>query len=231
MDAGDSTQTVKNTAVGGNYYLSDNADTSIPSAAIGLSIFALSGQDNLTGTVGSDSINGMQGADTIDGADGNDSLLGGKESDSLVGGAGNDIISANNDNDTLIGGDGNDTLRGGKDNDVLIGNSGEDWLAGDRGQDMLTGGAGNDTFVLAGGQVAATNLQDSDVIIDFLAGDKIGLTDGINFGSLTFEAVNLKLDEGEIVSSTAIKVGDNYLGIVLGVAKTNLTSNVFITTI
>src|SRR4028118_188812 len=68
-------------ATGGNYFLSDSADTQIPTNAAGLPIFALSGKDNITGGEEVDSINGMQGADTINGAGGNDSLSGGKESD------------------------------------------------------------------------------------------------------------------------------------------------------
>src|SRR6476620_525232 len=100
---GSPTTAPKNTASGGNYFLSDSADTQIPANAAGLPIFALSGKDNLTGGEGADSINGMQGADTINGAGGNDSLSGGKESDSIDGGVGNDFISGNNDNDRLIG--------------------------------------------------------------------------------------------------------------------------------
>lgn len=191
-------------------------------------IFALSGKDNITGGEGVDSINGMQGADTINGAGGNDSLSGGKESDSIEGGVGNDFISGNNDNDQLIGSDGNNTIRGGKEDDVLIGGNGDELLAGDRGQDLLTGGAGDDTFILAGGLSAATTLISADVIVDFGAGDKIGLTDGIGFANLTFESVSLQLDGGASVASTAIKAGSNYLGIVQGVSQSQLTSSVFV---
>lgn len=225
---GSPTTAPKNTASGGNYFLSDSADTQIPATAAGLPIFALSGKDNLTGGDGADTINGMQGADTINGAGGNDSLSGGKESDSIDGGVGNDFITGNNDNDRLIGSDGNDTLRGGKENDILIGGNGDDLLAGDRGQDILTGGAGNDTFILGGGLSASATLVGADVITDFVAGDRIGLTDGIGFPNLTFEAVSLQLDGGASVASTAIKSGSNYLGIVQGVSQSQLTSSVFV---
>ncbi|MEG4109267.1 CAP domain-containing protein [Microcoleus sp. S13_C5] len=225
---GSPTQAPKNTASGGNYFLSDSADTQIPTNAAGLPIFALSGKDNITGGEGVDSINGMQGADTINGAGGNDSLSGGKESDLIDGGVGNDFISGNNDNDRLIGGDGNDTIRGGKEDDILMGGNGDDLLAGDRGQDILTGGDGNDTFILAGGLSASATLISADVIVDLGAGDKIGLTDGIGFANLTFEAVTLQLDGGASVASTAIKSGNNYLGIVQGVSQSQLTSSVFV---
>ncbi|MEG3985379.1 CAP domain-containing protein [Microcoleus sp. T3B2] len=225
---GSPTQAPKNTASGGNYFLSDSADTQIPANAAGLPIFALSGKDNITGGEGVDSINGMQGADTINGAGGNDSLSGGKESDLIDGGVGNDFISGNNDNDRLIGSDGNNTIRGGKEDDVLIGGNGDELLAGDRGQDMLTGGGGNDTFILAGGLSASATLIGADVIVDFGAGDKIGLTDGIGFANLTFESVSLQLDGGASIPSTAIKSGSNYLGIVQGVNQSQLTAIVFV---
>jgi len=220
-----------NTVNGQFYNLSDINDnislSSLPPAAAGKQILALSGSDNITGTSGIDNINGMQGADTIDGGAGNDVLSGGKESDEIDGGAGDDQIFANNDNDTLTGGEGNDNIRGGKENDVLIGGNGDDLLSGDRGQDILTGNGGRDTFILAGGQAAATRLADTDVVVDF-NGDLIGLTDGNTFASLTFEAVSLTLNGGSAVSATAIKLGTNYLGIVQGVAQSQLTANVFV---
>ena len=225
---GSPTTAPKNTASGGNYFLSDSADTQISANAAGLPIFALSGKDNITGGDGADSINGMQGADTINGAGGNDSLSGGKESDSIDGGVGNDLIGANNDNDRLIGGDGNDTIRGGKEDDILMGGNGSDLLAGDRGQDMLTGGGGNDTFILAGGLSASATLISADVITDLAIGDKIGLTDGMGFANLTFESVSLQLDGGASVASWAIKSGNNYFGIVQGVSESQLTSSVFV---
>jgi uncharacterized protein YkwD len=225
---GSPTTVPKNTASGGNYFLSDSADLQIPENAAGLPIFALSGKDNITGGEEVDSINGMQGADTINGAGGNDSLSGGKESDLIDGGVGNDLIGANNDNDRLIGGDGNDTIRGGKEDDILMGGNGEDLLAGDRGQDMLTGGGGNDTFILAGGLSAAATLISADVITDLAIGDKIGLTDGIGFADLTFESVSLQLDGGASVASWAIKSGNNYLGIVQGVSESQLAAIVFV---
>lgn len=194
-------------------------------------ILALSGNDSIIGTNGYDNVSGMQGADTIEGLGSGDSLVGGKQSDRIDGGADDDTLSGNNDNDTLIGGDGNDILWGGKENDVLIGANGDDTLSGDRGQDILTGGPGNDTFILAGGQAAATRLADADVIVDFTAGDKIGLTEGNTFASLTFEGLFLSLNEGAgvgSIESTAIKLGTNYLGIVQGVARSELTANVFV---
>ena len=216
------------------YTLSDGNDnvlvSSIPTLPRRLRppIFALSGNDNIIGTNGYDNVHGMQGADTIEGLGSGDSLLGGKQSDRIDGGDEDDTLSGNNDNDTLIGGDGNDILAGGKENDVLIGGNGDDILSGDRGQDLLTGGGGNDTFILAGGQAAAARLADADVIVDFTAGDKIGLTEGNTFASLGFEAVSLSLNGGAGVSSTAIKLGTRYVVIFQGVAQSELTADVFV---
>lgn len=193
---------------------------------MGKGIVALSGNDSLTGTNNDETFSGNQGADTLNGLGGNDILLGGKGSDSIDGGAGNDFLSGNNDNDSLIGGEGNDVIRGGKGNDTLNGGGGNDILIGDRGQDVLTGGDGNDAFFFAVDE-DATPINQTDVITDFRPGDSIGLIEGLTFSVLTFERVNLQLDGATPVASTAIKVGDNYLAIVSGVAQDALNSSVF----
>jgi len=99
-------------------------------------------------------------------------------------------------------------------------------LIGDRDQDILTGGDGNDAFFFAVYQ-EATPIDQTDVITDSRPGDSIGLIEGLTFSALTFERVNLQLDGATPVASTAIKVGDNYLGIVSGVAPDALNASVF----
>ncbi len=225
-DGGKPTGLPQNLSGPGFYFFTDNADTVIPPDAIGKGILGLSGNDSLTGTNNDDTFSGNQGADTLNGLGGNDILLGGKGSDSIDGGAGNDFLSGNNDNDTLIGGDGNDVIRGGKGNDILNGGAGNDILIGDRGQDILTGGDGNDAFFF-GPDEETTPINQTDVITDFRPGDSIGLMEGITFSALTFERVNLQLDGATPVASTAIKVGDNYLAIVSGVAQNALNASVF----
>ncbi|NJK68541.1 MAG: calcium-binding protein [Microcoleus sp. SU_5_3] len=215
-----------NTASGGAYFLTNNNDTTIPPAAAGLAVQALSGNDNLTGAIGIDTINGNAGSDTLNGGGGDDVLYGGKESDFINGDSGNDRIFGNNNNDILNGGIDNDTIRGGKENDVLIGDGGDDVLIGDLGQDVLTGGPGNDKFVLTTAS-AAIVLNQADIITDFGAGDLIGLTDGVGFVNLTFEAITLRLD-GIDSPSTAIKFNTSYLGIVKGLAPSALTAPAFL---
>ncbi len=129
-----------------------------------------------------------------------------------------------NGNDILLGGDGNDTLRGGKQDDILLGGAGNDLLNGDSGFDILTGSAGNDTFVL---QDTATELSQADLITDFTSDDKIQLID-TTFSQLTFESVSVILDCASAVLSTAIKSGNNYLGVVYNVNPTALNSNSFL---
>ena len=225
-DGGKPTGLPQNLSGPGFYIFTDNADTAIPPDALGKGIVALSGNDSLTGTNNDDTFSGNRGADTLNGLGGNDILLGGKGSDSIDGGAGNDFLNGNNDNDTLIGGDGNDVIRGGKENDILNGGAGNDILIGDRGQDILTGGDGNDAFFFAVDE-DSTPINQTDVITDFRPGDSIGLMEGLTFSALTFERVNLQLDGATPVASTAIKVGDNYLAIVSGVAQDALNSSVF----
>jgi Ca2+-binding RTX toxin-like protein len=208
--------------------LTDGPDTALPAVAAGQQILGLSGQDNLTGTAAADQINGNQGTDTINGSSGDDTLWGGKGSDQIDGGADNDLIYGNKDNDILNGGDGNDTLHGGQRRDILTGGAGDDILAGELGQDILTGDAGNDTFVIAGGEAAALSLPLADVITDFTLGDKIGLADGLTFADLTLETISLSLNSAAAITATALKIGENYLGIVAGIAPASLTADVFV---
>jgi Ca2+-binding RTX toxin-like protein len=62
---------------------------------------------------------------------------------------------------------------------------------------VLTGNAGSDTFVWVGGNGAAGNLDEADLITDFVAGtDKIMLTDGLTFADLSLTQVELQVDGG-----------------------------------
>ncbi|MGE5657570.1 MAG: calcium-binding protein [Actinomycetota bacterium] len=201
--------------------------------AIGKSVQALNGNDSVLGTNRDEQINGNRGNDTIDGGDGNDSLRGGKDYDLLFGGIGNDLLNGGNEDDTLKGGSGNDVLRGGKGNDILFGEDGNDFLAGDFGQDCLVGGAGSDIFVLQNRKKdslsdTSTNPSEIDIIADFKLseGDKIGLV-GFNAGSdLSFEPIQMQVNGGTSESATAIKVkaSGEYLGIVKGVAATDMVA-------
>ncbi|MGK7892633.1 MAG: VWA domain-containing protein [Xenococcus sp. (in: cyanobacteria)] len=213
----------QNTFNNGFYHLTELDDTGIPAEFAETPILALAGNDNLTGTEGRNYISGDQGSDTLSGLGGNDSLFGGQASDLIDGGAGDDLIWGSSDNDRLNGGDGNDSMRGGRANDVLTGDLGNDTLWGDSGQDILIGGPGNDIFVIASDPNVTTPIQQADVITDFEVGvDIIGLANNLLLEQLTFEPVNLQLDAGLATPSTAIRLDNDYLAIVQGVADANV---------
>jgi hypothetical protein len=94
--------------------------------------FGGDGNDNLTGTGGTDFLDGGAGDDTLAGNGGSDMLDGGIGTDSLAGGAGDDELDDLSDaTDTLDGGDGNDS--------VFLGSAAD-------GNDTYTGGTGVDSI-------------------------------------------------------------------------------------
>ena len=123
------------------------------------------GNDNITGTngtdiifalAGNDVVNGLGGADLLFGNQDNDTISGGAESDLVSGGQGDDSISGGTDGDVLFGNEGKDTIDGnegtdlilgGQDNNSILGGSGNDTIWGNEGNDTLAGGSGADRFV------------------------------------------------------------------------------------
>lgn len=77
---------------------------------------------------------------------GNDNIVGLDGDETIEGGGGNDILSGMGGNDKLDGGVGNDTLNGGTGEDALYGSTGDDILDGGADRDWLYGGDGNDTY-------------------------------------------------------------------------------------
>jgi hypothetical protein len=149
-------------------------------------------------------------ANTQIGGSGNDTLTGTAGNDILIGGRGNDSLIGNAGNDTLIGGNGTDFLVGSAGNDLLDGGYGDDTLTGGLGTDTLTDGNGQDIFVFASG-------EGIDTITDFKLGtDKIGLTEGLTFGQLSF-------------SGNQIFIGSDVLAVLAGVNTNTLTASNFVT--
>jgi len=132
---------------------------------------------------------------------------------------GNDRINGNQGNDTITGGEGNDLLRGGRDSDRLDGGVGNDTLVGDLGRDTLIGGTGSDLFVLRAGVASAPSASEADVILDFnlMENDRIGLTDGLTFSNLSLEPF--------MGTSTLIRSGSEFLGILQGVSPNTLRAS------
>jgi Ca2+-binding RTX toxin-like protein len=111
--------------------------------------------DSLIAGTGNDQIFGNGGADTIDSGGGNNVIVGGFDADSLLAGAGNDFIFGNEGNDTIHdrGGDntvfagvGDDTVLMGDGRDTVQGNEGNDTIEGRGAADTLAGGSGGDVF-------------------------------------------------------------------------------------
>lgn len=91
--------------------------------------YGTEGDDEVSGTAGSDLIYAMAGDDTIEAGEGDDEVYGDGGDDTVDGGAGND---------TLYGGAGDDALIGGEGNDVLVGGIGDDELDGGEGIDTVS---------------------------------------------------------------------------------------------
>ena len=115
-------------------------------------ILAMGGDDRVTVSLGTN---------TIDGGDGNDALVGGSGADLLIGGPGNDTLSGNRGADRLRGGSGNDRLDGGGDrvgdfadySDATVGVFAD--LLTLRGRDNIDGSVGVDTFVRINGVIGS----------------------------------------------------------------------------
>ncbi|MCP4342204.1 MAG: VWA domain-containing protein, partial [Desulfobulbaceae bacterium] len=156
------------------------------------------GDDVLSGGDGHDTLSGGAGADTLSGNAGNDYLSGGDDNDILDGGAGQDHLTGGAGDDLVDGGTGDDIVQGGSGNDLIFGGAGDDLLEGDEGDDTLYGGSGNDT--LDGG-------EGSD-IIDAGSGDDTIAFDGGDAhidggeGTDTLELTNTVLDFSNITNGT-----------------------------
>ncbi|MFN8891599.1 MAG: beta strand repeat-containing protein, partial [Alphaproteobacteria bacterium] len=167
-------------------------------------------------TTGDDNLIGSNGADTIDLLAGNDAYIGLDGNDSILGNTGNDTLSGGNGADTLNGGAGDDSLDGGFGNDLLsyagasgavsvdlvagtaaasadtfagfesvLGSGFADSLLGNSGANVLLGDAGNDTLSGQGG---------ADTVFGGAGADSISGGDGDDW--LHGEAGNDTIDAG-----------------------------------
>ena len=178
----------------------------------GLTLRGEEGNDQLYGDDGNDKLVGNNGNDDLFGNDGNDDLFGNDGNDRLLGGNGADRLHSGAGDDRLMGDKGRDELIGGEGDDFLFGDGGMDTLLGGLGNDVLRGGAGQDTFVLTTG-------EGMDSIKDFQPGtDKLGLSEDITLGALTFD-VN--------VNATYIELNDDIIARVEGTLA--LDSSNFVT--
>ena len=194
---------------------------------------ATTGDDELTGAGGAETISGLDGDDTLLGMAGNDQLFGGADDDSLGGGAGNDSLDggANNDSligaagaDTIIGATGNDSLDGGAGDDSITGGSGSDTIIGEVGNDTVDGGAGADRLPGGSGSDTMIGGGDNDTITGGAGRD--GLTGGLNNDVFKFTAMNeMTLREATTDRITDFKRGQDKIDLSTIDASTVMTTD------
>src|SRR5512134_3217623 len=157
-------------------------------------IYALGGNDTVTGGAGKDFIIGGTGADTLNGGAGNDTLQGGTGNDSIDGGSGIDLIDFSDAtggiNFTLVqstsyttfiapssSGLGTDKYKniegviGTNFNDTLTGSALNDTIYGGGGNDTISGGLGNDLITGGAGADRLTGGGGNDVFVYLTASD------------------------------------------------------------
>lgn len=120
---------------------------------------SLAAVENLTGTIGNDTLQGRETDNVLDGGSG----------------GGRDLLQGNEGNDTLIGGGGADRLFGG---------DGNDHLTGGKGNDRLTGGAGEDLFIF-GRNDGSDRVQDFEVGADRITIAGVTALNQITFSSVS----------------------------------------------
>ncbi|RFO97516.1 hypothetical protein DIC66_06485 [Rhodoferax lacus] len=148
----------------------------LPSAGVGVEVFAGDGNDTVFTGAGPDLVHGGDGNDTLSGGTGNDTLDGGTGADAMDGGQGIDTATYENaltavvaTLDTSLGvvstgeavGDtylNIENLRGSQFNDTLIGDAQANVLQGGLGNDILMGRGGSDTLD-GGGDVDTASYQ------------------------------------------------------------------------
>lgn len=107
-------------------------------------IYALAGDDRVSGGELTDLLYGGKGGDSLEGGAGGDWLFGGQGDDYLDGGEGDDVLIDPEGANSLTGGPGNDHLEGAG---VLDGGEGDDVLTATGDGTVLTGGPGSDRFL------------------------------------------------------------------------------------
>ncbi|MEZ2319873.1 MAG: esterase-like activity of phytase family protein [Microcoleus sp.] len=145
----------------------------------------------INGTSGNDTLNGTIAGDLISGLGGDDAIFGQEGNDRLFGNAGNDL---------LLGGSGNNALYGGRNRDTLQGGEGDDFLSGDLDRDILTGGGGKDIFAI--GRIGSSQLENADVITDFVKGQDLISVSGIS-------PANIEISRGTGNFSNSIVLKDS----------------------
>ena len=174
----------------------NNNDTLNAAAATGnVQLFGMAGDDSITGGAGNDTIYFGAGNDTVFGGAGRDLIDDTAQrlefgTNLIDAGGGNDTVMAGGGNDTVFGGAGDDLLMGEAGSDNLSGGVGADSLYGDDGSDTLDGGAGND--ILSGGDGGDTFLIGGSDGTDTITGGETGSDwDTLIFANPATQGVNV----------------------------------------
>lgn len=148
-------------------------ETTLPTSGFdGLMALAYSGNDTVTGTDQSDTLNVSTGNDKVYALAGDDTVHGGAGNDTIEGGAGADVVKGGTGNDKLYGhsaatqesgDDGDDTISGWDGTDQIFGGTGNDSLNGGAGSDKIYGGSGDDSI---GGDINPAHLADLGLTAD-----------------------------------------------------------------
>lgn len=206
-------------AAGGNFVytgtlLDPESNTSVHQQLV----TALAGNDKITGSNNSQSLDGFAGNDTIYGGGGNDTLNGGSGRDSMFGQTGNDTYFVDNSGDIVVelAGEGMDLVKssvtrtlgahqekltltgnaaingsGNNLNNILIGNDVGNRLYGQTGADKLVGNGGADTLYGQGGNDNLVAGGGNDLLIGGPGKDV--MNGGLGNDTFVFNAVNESL--------------------------------------
>ena len=198
--------------------------------AVGMNTWALSGNDELNGSIygdyligynGDDVISGNAGNDTLNGGVGNDTLTGDAGTDNLVGGSGDDIYIVDSTTDTITeaAGSGTDEVRSsvtytalavnvenltltGSGNINGTGNAGNNTVTGNDGNNSLSGGTGNDTLIGGLGNDTLTGNAGTDSLVGGAGNDSLVGGDGAD--TYTFSGVTLLSNGSDMITFVAV---------------------------
>jgi Ca2+-binding RTX toxin-like protein len=167
--------------------------------AVGLEVFANSGNDTLIGSAGPDVLHGEEGNDSLSGLGGVDALDGGDGNDSINGGPGNETQQGGAGDDTFVWnpGDGSDTLVGGAGSDTMLFN-------GAAGSEMFALGAQGAGFRftrdLGGIVMNATEVE--SIRLNALGGNDSATVDDLT-GVASLDTITFFLGEGDDTASAS----------------------------
>ncbi|MGB2202132.1 MAG: calcium-binding protein, partial [Pseudooceanicola atlanticus] len=157
-----------------------------------------SGDDSIVGGADNDTIEGGDGSDHLSGNDGADEMSGDDGNDTVIGGSGDDTIFGGKGDDSLMGGQHRDSILGGSGDDTIFGHAGDSWLYGGAGDDQLQGGAEEDFIYGGSGDDTITDVtNEAEDVFDGGAGhNDLFVSDLTWFTNVTFDMVDERLELG-----------------------------------